>query len=186
VPLAATAQSASSQLTTLAIIVVILGFAMYRRMRPQPVRRNRLLITAGVIVLITVLSWATTPGIFKDPFALVLAPVAVLLGLGLGALLVRVSHIWRSVTGELWMSGGLPFAAIFLGTLVLRFALVYAATGEFFPSGSSSVYSHPSRATDLAADLLLVSVGLWAARATLLLRRYRQNEAVSAPLGSAP
>ena len=165
---------------TLGIIVVILGLAMYRRMRPQPVRPTRLLITAGVIVLITVISWATAPGIFKDPLALALAPLAILVGLGLGALLVRVSHVWRSENGELWMSGGLPFAAIFLGTLLLRFALTYAATAEFFPSGNSSLYEHPSSASDLAADLLLLSVGLWAARATLFVRRYRQNQTASA------
>jgi hypothetical protein len=63
----------TSQLITLGIIVVILGVAMYRRMGPQAVRPNRLLITAGVIVLITVTSWATAPGIYKDPPALELA-----------------------------------------------------------------------------------------------------------------
>ncbi|HXD82690.1 MAG TPA: hypothetical protein VNU27_14075 [Candidatus Acidoferrum sp.] len=181
-PLTATPPSASNQLITIGIIVAILGIAMYRRMRPQPVRPTRLLITAGVIVVITVISWATAPGIFKDPLALAVAPLAIAVGLGLGTLLVRVSRIWRSENGELWMSGGLPFAAIFLGTLVLRFTLTYAATGEFFPSGNSRAYDHPSSATDLAADLLLLSVGLWLARAALFLRRYRQNEAASAPL----
>ena len=64
----------------------------------------------------------------------------------------------------------------FLLTLVLRFVAEYATTGQIVPSGSS-VSVHPLAAADLASDLLLVSLGLWAARAVLLVRHHQRNQA---------
>src|SRR5690348_17284912 len=98
-------QAAQSQLFGLGFMALMVGFGVMRRMRPQPVRPNRLII-GGVAILLLVGSSliGTGAGLIDDPLALVLIPVFIAAGVGLGYYLVRTMSFWTDPrTGALWM-----------------------------------------------------------------------------------
>jgi hypothetical protein len=87
-------------------------------------------------------------------------------------------------TGQLWMKGGILFVAILVGTVVLRFGIRYIVYGNAF--GSSTVASPRGNTlfawlSDLSADLLFLSLGLWASRAYFLIQRHRAFAPGSTP-----
>jgi hypothetical protein len=170
----------TSQLYAVVITAFVLGFVVMRRIRPQPVRPNRLLVGGAIIVLLVAISLiGTGGGIISDPLALALIPVFVVAGGALGFLLVRTMTFWSDqATGELWMSGGAVFALILVGTIVLRFGVRAVVTGNPFGSGSFGSGQH-GFLYDLSADLLFLSLGLWLARAFFVYQRHRQHVAAA-------
>ncbi|MDQ6772887.1 MAG: hypothetical protein M3024_07860 [Candidatus Dormibacteraeota bacterium] len=177
-----------TQLAYAAIFVLVIFFAMRRRMRPQPVRPARLLISGGIIVLVILAGLIPTGGrIFSDPLALALVPVFLLAGIGFGFVLVRTMTFWNDPqTGVLWMKGGAIFASILLATIALRTVGRFLVTGSVDYGSGSATGASPRGGLlyDLAGDLLFLSLGLWASRATFIFLRYRGNQA-PAPAATA-
>jgi membrane protein CcdC involved in cytochrome C biogenesis len=156
-------------------IVVLLAFVLARRMRPQPVRPQRLLVMALIVVGVVILSaLGTGSHLLRDVPALLLAPVALALGVLAGVLLVRTMRFWTDErSGELWMRGGWLFLAILLTTIALRTGVRIAASqGNRPPAVAPTGFL-----ADLSTDLLLISVGMWLTRAGLIYRRWQQHAA---------
>jgi hypothetical protein len=190
-------QAVQTQLISLAMMVFFVGLGMRRRMRPQPVRANRIVVTGGLIVLLLAFGLVGTGGrIVSDPVALVLVPVFLVAGAGLGFYLVRTMTFWTDEsTGQLWMRGTAIFALILVGTIALRMVVGLLTTGSLFgPQGGYSGASGSSPAgpvkngllSDLSADLLFLTLGLWAARAFFLVQRYRDHAASRPAEGQGP
>jgi hypothetical protein len=171
----------TSQLYAVVITALVLGFVVMRRIRPQPVRPNRLLVGGALIILVVAFTLVGVGGsIIGDPLALALVPVFVVAGGLLGVLLVRTMTFWSDpATGELWMRGGAVFALILVGTIVLRIGMRAVLTGNPFGSGSFNGPQQHSFLYDLSADLLFLTVGLWVVRAFLVYRRHRQHIAAA-------
>ena len=172
-------QAATSQLYALGIMALIIGFSLVRRMRPQPVRPDRLILSGVLIALLIVLSLVGTGGgIIGDPLALVLIPVFVAAGVALGYYLVRTMTFWSDPsTGALWMKGGAIFALILVGTIVIRLGVRSVVYGSPFGSGSVGGQAPHGFLYDLSADLLFLTLGLWASRAYFVYRRHRMHVA---------
>jgi hypothetical protein len=170
-------QAAMSQLYGVGIMALLIGFGVMRRMRPQPVRPNRLLIGGAIIVLVIGASLVGTGGsIIGDPLALVLIPVFVVAGAALGYYLVRTMTFWADpATGALWMKGGALFALILVGTIVLRLGVRTVVFGSPFASGGFGGAPSHGLLYDLSADLLFLSLGLWVARAYFVYQRHRAH-----------
>jgi hypothetical protein len=190
-------QAVQTQLISLAIMVFFVGLGMRRRMRPQPVRPNRIVVTGGLIVLLLAFGLVGTGGrIISDPVALVLVPVFLAAGAGLGFYLVRTMTFWTDEsTGQLWMRGTAIFALILIGTIALRMGVGLLTTGSLFgPQGGYSGASSSSPAgpvkngllSDLSADLLFLTLGLWATRAFFLVQRYRDHASSRPADGQGP
>jgi len=168
-----------SQLFTLVIVTVVIGLVMARRMRPQPVRPQRIAISGAIIVL--VIGSSLLGGgrqLLQNPVSLLLVPVFIAVGIGLGFVLVRTMTFWvDQPTGQLWMRGGVLFAAILIGTIVLRYGISYIVFGNAFESYSGKSVTRPPSSlallSDVSAGLLFLSLGLWASRAFFLIQRYR-------------
>ena len=83
--------------------------------------------------------------------------------------------------------GGVLFAAILVGTIVLRFGIRYIVFGNAFgTTGSRSTGPvSPSLAflSEVSADLLFLSLGLWASRAFFLIQRQRASGAPPGQVG---
>ena len=170
-------QAAQAQLYGLGVMAVVVGFTVVRRMRPQRVRPSAL-ARGGVIivVLIAVTLIGAGGGIIGDPLALALIPVFVLAGAALGYYLVQTLTFWTDPgTGALWMKGGVLFALILVGTIVVRLGFRAVVTGNPF-GGTAPTTSH-SLLYDLSADLLFLSLGLWLARAYFIYQRHRAHVA---------
>ena len=177
-----------SQLLTILVIAVVFGFVLLRRMRPQPVRPNRLLIRAVLIVVLLGFSLVSTGvGLVHNVLALVLAPVALVVGGALGWVLVRTMTFWTdAVTGELWMKGGAVFAVLLIAVIGLRVAVTYALGGgnPYASGGTSQPSGSHGWLAGLTSDLLILSMGLWLSRAGLVYQRYRQHAARPMPTTS--
>ncbi len=171
------------QPVTIVIIVALVVWVIYRRMRPQPVRPARAVLIAAIIIVLLASSLVSTGPLTASPLAFILAVPALVVGAGLGLLLVRSIRFWRDETsGALWMQGGIVYIAVWLATIALRIGVGYAA-GTFAPQGTTPTTHHtihPALAV-LSADLLFVSMGLWIARAAALVMKYRQNRSASTP-----
>lgn len=168
-----------SQLLTILVIAVIFVVVLLRRMRAQPVRPNRLLIRAVLIVALLAFSLVSTGvGLVHNVLALVLAPVALAVGAVLGWVLVRTMTFWTDEgTGELWMKGGAVFAVLLIVVIGLRIGVTFAlGGGNAYATGGSTQGSHGWLA-GLTSDLLILSMGLWLSRAGLVYQRYRQHAA---------
>ncbi len=172
-------RAATSQLYALGIMALLIGFGVMRRMRPQPVRPNRLIIGGVAIALLVVGSLVGTGGgLIGDPLALVLIPVFLAAGVALGYYLVRTMSFWADpATGALWMKGGALFALILVGTIVLRLGVRTVIYGSPFASGTVGGARPHGFLYDLSADLLFLTLGLWGARAYLLYQRHRLHTA---------
>ena len=173
----------------LALIVLLVALGVARRIRPQPVRPTRILVTAVIIVVVLGFSFLGTGAhLLSHPLAVLLAPVCLLVGAGLGFVLVRTMRFWEDpASGELWMAGGVAFAVILVATLALRFGVRYLATGSAFGTGGPQAQEPATPLGILSADLLFLSFGLWVSRAVLLLLRYRDHQARKGPAaGPAP
>lgn len=165
----------TSQIVALLVTALFLGFVVMRRIRPQQVRPDRLVVGGVIIVVVIGLSLVGTGGgIITDPVALVLVPVCAIVGAALGYYLVRTMTFWSDQdTGALWMRGGALFALILVATIVLRFGVRAVLTGS--PFGATSGGTQHGLVADLSADLLFLSLGLWVARAYFVYQRYRQH-----------
>ena len=109
-------------------------------MRPQPVRPQRIAISGVIIVLVIGASLFSGRQLIENPVSVALIPVFVALGIGLGFVLVRTMTFWvDQPTGQLWMKGGILFAAILVGTVVLRFGVRYIVYGSAFGGASRTV-----------------------------------------------
>jgi membrane protein CcdC involved in cytochrome C biogenesis len=168
-------QRLQGTLISLAIMFVFIALGVRRRMRPQPVRPNRILAFSALIVLIVGLSFVGTGAhLIENPLAIALAPLCLLAGVALGVFLVRTMRFWTDPdTGQLWMAGGALFAIILVGTILLRFAVRYAATGD--PFAAPKANEPVSTLSVLSADLLFVTLGLWISRAVLLVLKHREH-----------
>jgi membrane protein CcdC involved in cytochrome C biogenesis len=168
-------QRLQGTLVGLAIMFVFVALGVRRRMRPQPVRPNRIVLFSVLIVLLVGLSFVGTGAhLIENPLAIALAPVCLAIGVVLGFFLVRTMRFWTDPdTGRLWMAGGALFAIILVGTILLRLGARYAVTGDPFaaPKANESV----SPLSVLSADLLFVTIGLWLSRAVLLVLRHRDH-----------
>ena len=177
-----------AQLISLLVFAVIFGLVIARRMRPQPVRPQRIVISGVIIVLVVGAGLVGSGRQIENPVSLALIPVLVVAGVGLGFVLVRTMTFWvDQPTGQLWMRGGVLFAAILVGTIVLRFGIRYIVFGNAFgTAGSSSTGPvSPSLAflSEVSADLLFLSLGLWASRAFFLIQRQRASSAPPGQVG---
>jgi len=172
------------QVTTGAIILILIAVAIYRRMRAQPVQPQRAVVLSAIVVVLSALSLFGTNRLAAHPLAVVLALPALAVGLGGGLLLMRTIRFWRdTATGALWMKGGVAYLAVWLGTVLLRQAVAYASGAYTAADGARRTVVHPVNPTlaALSADLVIVSIGLWIARAAGLVLRYRENERTAAP-----
>lgn len=170
----------SSSLLPIIIFLVIIGFFVYRRTRPQRVRLTRTILYTAVIVLVSLGGLAANLAVFGSLLFLGLAPFALLAGPFLGWLMMRTIRFWRDDgTGQIWMSGGFAYVAIWLATLVLRLGIEYAATGRLGMAGPPRPAGPLTPLAVIASDLLFLSVGLWLARGFSLVRRYRELSPVA-------
>ena len=175
-------RAATTQLYGLAFMALVVGFGVARRMRPQPVRPNRLILS-GVVVTLAIGATLVGAGgaIVGDPITLALLPVFAVAGAALGYYLVRTMRFRADPsTGTLWMRGGAVFALILVGTIVVRLGVRTAVYGS--PFGAVAVGGRPNPhglLYDLSADLLFLSLGLWAARAYFLVQRHRAHAAAA-------
>jgi uncharacterized membrane protein len=160
---------------TLSIVLLLVAFAMYRRMRPQPVRPQRAVVLAAIIIVFSAISLSGKNQLTDHPLAVILALPALLVGIGGGFVLMQSIHFWRDkATGELWMRGGVIYLAVWLVTIAIRQGVAYAS-GAYDAHTAGSHPVNPALAV-LAADLLIVSMGLWIARAGALVLKYREYE----------
>ncbi len=167
-----------------AIVLILIAFAMYRRMRAQPVQPQRAVALSAVVVLLSALSLVGTNRLAAHPLALILALPALAVGMGGGLLLMRSIRFWRdAATGALWMKGGVVYLAVWLGTVLLRQAMAYASGAYTAAGGAEQAARHPVNPTlaALSADLVIVSMGLWIARAAALVLKYRDDERSADP-----
>jgi hypothetical protein len=156
------------------IIILLIAYVIYKRLRPQVVRPQRLVLTATVIIVLSIISLFSTNTIFTHTLALILALPALIIGLVGGFLLMRSIHFWRDeTTGALWMKGGVVYLAVWLITLLLREGAAYAS-GEY--TGGKVPFTLNPTLTALATDLIIVSIGLWIARTTALVLKYRDYQ----------
>jgi len=178
-------QAVLSQLYGLGFLLLFVGFAVLRRMRPQPVRPQRLMVGGVIIVVVIGASLFAAGGrLIGDPVALVLIPIFAAVGAALGYYLVRTMTFWTDPgTGALWMKGGALFALILVGTIVIRLGVRSIVYGSMFgpASGGGTGFAPQSRSQgllyDLSADLLFLSLGLWVARAYFVIQRHRVHVA---------
>jgi hypothetical protein len=168
-------QRLQGTLIGLAIMFVFIALGVRRRMRPQPVRLNRILLFSVLIVLVVGLSFVGTGARqIENPLGIALASVCLLAGIGLGSFLVRTMRFWTDPdTGQLWMEGGALFAIILVGTILLRLGVRYAAAGD--PFAAPRPNEPVSTLSVLSADLLFITLGLWLSRAVLLVQRHREH-----------
>ena len=170
--LAANPIPVQGQIFGVGLMAVLVGLGMWRRMRAQVLRPNRMLVSAAMVALVTVASFAAAPAVLTTALGLVLAPLCLLAGVGIGVALIRFTRIWReSATGQLWMQGGAAFALIFVAVLALRMGVRFAATGSVFGSTETPAEAATPLSV-ISSDLLLLSVGMWAARAAVIYKRY--------------
>lgn len=166
-----------AQLVTLLVFAVLIGLVIARRIRPQPVRPQRIVISGVIIVLVIGAGLVGSGRQVENPVSLALIPVLIVTGVGLGFVLVRTMTFWvDQPTGQLWTKGGILFAAILVGTIVLRFGIRYIVYGNAFGGSSATipeVNSSLGWLSDISADLLFLSLGLWASRAYFLIQRHR-------------
>jgi hypothetical protein len=165
--------SGQASIWTYVIMAAVVGFAVYRRTRQQPVRPARSVAIAAMIVLLSAVGLVAS-GRSPQPLALLIAPIALLAGFGLGWLMMGTISFWRDATGQLWMKGGVLYIGIWLATYVLRLAVSSLAGAQ-----PGSLVANPARPEPLAlailsADLLFLSIGLWIARAAALVYRSRK------------
>ena len=171
----------SSPYLSMLIFLGIVAWAVYRRTRPQHVRLTRTIVYTALIVLLSVAALAANPRQLLDPLFIEIAPVALLGGLVVGWLMMRTIRFWRDQSnGQVWMSGGAAYVAIWFATLLLRLGIDYAATGSFSTTGPAHGSGPPTTLSVIASDLLFLSVGLWLARGYALVRRYREFSSVAA------
>ncbi len=158
-----------STLWTYVITAAIVGFAVYRRTRQQPVRPRRTVLWAAVIVLLSAFGVVSTGR--TQVLALELAPLALAIGIGVGWLMMGTIRFWRDAeTGQLWMKGGVLYVLIWLACYVLRMAVTTMAgapPGTFTPARGAP--PEPLPLAILSSDLLFLSMGLWIARAAALV-----------------
>jgi hypothetical protein len=163
-----------SRFTGPLIALLIFGWIAYRRTRPQPVGIARTVLFTAFIVLSSLAGLAANPGTLRVPLFIGLAPIMLLVGLGLGWTMMRQIHFWRDqATGKVWMAGGAAYVAIWLATLALRLGIDYAAGS--FSGAAARATDHPTTLAILASDLLFLSVGLWLMRGVILVRRVREH-----------
>lgn len=164
-------------LVGIAFMTFFISLGVARRMRPQPVRQTRILITFVVVLLLVGASIAgTAPHLMTRPLAIVLAPVCLALGAALGFVLVRTMSFWTDAdTGQLWMRGGAVFAIVLVATILLRFGVRLALTGSAFGTTGTAALETPTTASIVSTDLLFITIGLWGARAVVLLLRARAH-----------
>jgi hypothetical protein len=130
------------------------------------------MVLAGIIVVLSALSLAGSNRLTDHPLAVALALPALLVGFGGGYLLMRSIHFWRdAATGALWMKGGVVYLAVWLLTVALRQGVAYAS-GAYAAHTAGAHPVSPGLAI-LSAVLVIVSMGLWVARATFLVRAYQ-------------
>lgn len=165
-----------TQSLTIGIIVFLaVVFIVIRRMRPQPVNPTRVAVTGLVFILLLVLALGSDINPFlRDVPAIIASPFALILGGLLGWVIVRTMTFWvDSQTGLLWMRGGILFAIIYVGALVLRVGTTYLAQA----GSSNSAVAQIPWLRGFSADLVLLSIGMLAVRMGLIYNRYRQHVA---------
>ena len=157
---------------TLSIVLLLVAFAMYRRMLPQPVRPQRAVVLSAIIVVLSAVSLVGNNKLTDHPLAMALALPALLVGFAVGYVLMQSIHFWRDAsTGELWMRGGVVYLAVWLVTLALRQGVAFASGA--YSSHTAGAHPVSPALAILSADLVIVSMGLWIARATALVLKYR-------------
>lgn len=168
-------KGATSGLTIIVIVFLALVFVVVRRMRPQPVNPTRVLITGLLFIVLLLLALGSDFEPFiHDVAAIVAAPFALAIGCLLGVVIVRSMTFWvDSQSGLLWMRGGILFAIIYVGALVLRVGTSYVSqAGAHNPTLAQYPWLR-----GLSADLVLLSIGMLAVRAVLIYNRYREHVA---------
>ncbi|MBV8083620.1 MAG: hypothetical protein JO247_02280 [Chloroflexi bacterium] len=156
---------------TYLITAAILGFVVYRRMQPQPVRASRAVVWGVVIVLLSGLGLLSTGRTHLLTFAF--APVGLAVGFGLGWYMMSTIHFWRDEsTGHLWMRGGALYILIWIACYALRL-VVATLSGARPGTFAAPAANEPEALAVLSGDLLFMSMGLWIARAVALVRRSR-------------
>lgn len=167
--------AAASNPLVLIVVLALVGWSIYRRTRSQRVRLVQTVAITALIVLSSLLGVVANTRLLAVPLFVELAPVALLAGLWVGWMMMRTIRFWRDQqTGQVWMSGGAVYVAIWFVILIFRLGIEYLATGGFSSVATLRGNQTPTTLSVLASDLLFLSVGLWLARGYVLVRRYRQ------------
>ncbi|NJC71617.1 hypothetical protein HC031_18100 [Planosporangium thailandense] len=177
----------AARIVPIALIAGLVILRMYRRARPQPVRPRAIGIRTAIIGFLLLLAIVgSAPILVSSPLGLIVAPVALAAGCGIGWLLVRTVKFYTDPnTGELWMRGDAVFMAIILATFVLRIAVQFAAgPSQYGPNGTVAM-THPTPLRVISTDLIFLSAGMWVTRGILLLARHRRHRVETAPQGAA-
>ncbi len=164
-----------SSLPVLIVVLALFAWSIYRRTRSQRVQPIRAIVITTLIVLFSLGALAANTRLLVDPLFIELAPVTLAVGLIVGSLMMRTIRFWRDrQTGQVWMSGGAAYVAIWLATVVFRLGIDYLATGGFSTVASAQRNQPPTALSVVASDLLFLSIGLWLARGYALVRRYHE------------
>lgn len=172
----------TSTLTIGVVVLVLIVFVIVRRMRPQPVNPTRIVIVGGIVIALLLIALGGDFRTFaRDVPAIIAAPFALLVGAALGFVIVRSMTFWVDPeSGLLWMRGGIVFVVVYVVSLALRVGSTYLVQ-----AGSTNPALAQLRG--VSADLIFLSIGMWAVRAYLVYNRYRQHVAEGGrPLVTGP
>ena len=165
----------SSNFVVPVIVLALIAWSIYRRTRAQRVRLTQTILITALIVVSSLIGLGANTLLLANPLFIELAPVALLVGVWIGWLMMRTIRFWRDgSTGQVWMSGGAAYVAIWFVILIFRLGIEYLATGGFSSTGAIRGNQPPTTLSVVASDLLFLSVGLWLARGYVLVRRYQQ------------
>jgi hypothetical protein len=165
----------SSSFVVPLVVLVLIGWAIYRRMRAQRVRLTQTVVFTALIVLVSASGVGVNEKLLAEPLFVELAPVLLVAGLALGWVMMRTIRFWRDEsTGQVWMAGGIAYVAIWLAIMALRLGISYTVTGGFSRAALAQQGQTPTTLSIITSDLIFLSMGLWLARGYALVRRYRE------------
>lgn len=163
-------RATTSSLTVGLVVAVVVVFVIVRRMRPQAVNPTRILLMGGVFIALLLVALGGDFSTFaRDVPAIIAAPFALVVGAVLGFAIVRSMTFWTDPeSGLLWMRGGVVFAIVYVFTLLLRVGATYLTSAGAHVRALEQLRG-------VSADLVFLSIGMWAIRAWMIYQRYRQH-----------
>jgi hypothetical protein len=113
-----------SNLTNIAIGLIVVGFLLVRQMQPRPARETPALRTALILAVIGIAEMKGAIG-SRHLTAVTVAWLALslLAAAGLGAIRAATVSIWRAGDGSAWRQGTILTASLWLASLALHLVL---------------------------------------------------------------
>ena len=163
-----------------AVIAVLIGWRMYRRVRRligrQPVRVKRLTLTAIFFPILLVL--VSLSGL-RDIALLEGVVAGAAIGVGLAWIGLRLTRFETTAEGYFFVPNatiGVAISILFIGRLIYRFGVLYFANGNVDPSAMRSFGSSP-----LTLAIFGVVAAYYTAFAIGVLLWYRKARAEGGP-----